>query len=152
PIERRQKNVTERGTPQGSVVSPLLSNILLTPFDREMRLRGYRLTRFADDWVVTCKSAAEARSAVETARRILKQLGVELHPQKTRIVHVQQGFEFLGYLIKRAKTPLDLPASQIRSRVRHGALYAYPTAKSISVSRMRSASEPNELSLCPPRS
>jgi RNA-directed DNA polymerase len=122
---------SERGTPQGSVVSPLLSNILLTPFDREMRRRGYQLTRFADDWVVTCNSAAEARSAVETARRILKQLGVELHPQKTRIVHVQQGFEFLGYLIKRAKTPLDLPASKIRSRVRHGALYAYPKAKSI---------------------
>jgi retron-type reverse transcriptase len=47
------------------VASPLLSNILLTPFDREMRLRGYQLTRFADDWVVTCKSAAEARSAVD---------------------------------------------------------------------------------------
>src|SRR5499427_1960249 len=88
---------TERGTPQGGVVSPLLSNILLTPFDREMRLRGYQLTRYADDWVITCKSAAEARAAVEAARRILKQLGVELHPQKTRIVHVRYGFEFLGY-------------------------------------------------------
>src|SRR5882724_11262019 len=44
---------TERGTPQGGVVSPTLSNILLTPFDREMRLRGYQLTRFADDWVIT---------------------------------------------------------------------------------------------------
>jgi len=53
---------TERGTPQGGVVSPTLSNILLTPFDREMRLRGYQLTRYADDWVVTCKSAAEARA------------------------------------------------------------------------------------------
>ena len=79
----------ERGTPQGGVVSPLLSNILLTPFDREMRRKGYQLTRYADDWVVTCKSAAEARAAIDAARRILKQLGVELHPQKTRIVHVQ---------------------------------------------------------------
>ena len=43
---------TERGTPQGGIVSPLLSNILLTPFDREMRRRGYQLTRYADDWVV----------------------------------------------------------------------------------------------------
>src|ERR1700758_1590977 len=120
---------SERGTPQGSVVSPVLSNILLTPFDREMRLRGYQLTRFADDWVVTCRSAAEARAAVDAARRILKQLGVELHPQKTRIVHVRYGFEFLGYVIRRGKTPLDLPESKIRSRVRHGALYAYPKAK-----------------------
>jgi group II intron reverse transcriptase/maturase len=92
---------TERGTPQGGVVSPMLSNILLTPFDREMRLRGYQLTRYADDWVITCTSAAEARAAVDAARRILKQLGVELHPQKTRIVHVRYGFEFLGYKIKR---------------------------------------------------
>ena len=123
---------TERGTPQGGVVSPLLSNILLTPFDREMRLRGYQLTRYADDWVITCKSAAEARAAVEAARRILKQLGVELHPQKTRIVHVRYGFEFLGYKIKRGYKKLRLPEGKIRSGTRAGALYAYPKAKSIS--------------------
>jgi group II intron reverse transcriptase/maturase len=122
---------TERGTPQGGVVSPVLSNVLLTPFDREMRLRGYQLTRYADDWVVTCKSAAEARSAVEAARRILKQLGVELHPQKTRIVHVRYGFEFLGYKIKRGKRTLYLSESKIRSQARQGALYAYPKEKSI---------------------
>jgi group II intron reverse transcriptase/maturase len=122
---------SERGTPQGGVVSPTLSNILLTPFDREMRLRGYQLTRYADDWVITCKSAAEARAAVEAAGRILKQLGVELHPQKTRIVHAQDGFEFLGYKIKRGKKKLHLPASKIRSQARQGALYAYPKEKSI---------------------
>jgi hypothetical protein len=113
------------------VVSPTLSNILLTPFDREMRLRGYQLTRYADDWVITCQSAAEARAAVDAARRILKQLGVELHPQKTRIVHVRDGFEFLGYKIKRGQRKLYLPASKIRSQARQGALYAYPKAKSI---------------------
>ena len=72
---------TECGTPQGGVASPLLSNILLTPFDREMRHKGYQLTRYADHWVVTFKSAAEARAAIDAAGRILKQLGVELHPQ-----------------------------------------------------------------------
>jgi RNA-directed DNA polymerase len=122
---------SERGTPQGGVASPLLSNILLTPFDREMRLRGYQLTRFADDWVITCKSAAEARAAMDAARRILKQLGVELHPQKTRIVHVRYGFEFLGYKIKSGWRKLHLPASKIRSQARQGALYAYPKEKSI---------------------
>src|ERR1700745_1679130 len=121
---------SERGTPQGGVVSPTLSNILLTPFDREMRLRGYQVTRYADDWVITCKSAAEARAEVEAAERILKQLGVELHPQKTRIVHVRYGFEFLGYKIKRGKK-LHLPESKIRSQARSGALYAYPREKSI---------------------
>ena len=122
---------SERGTPQGGVVSPTLSNILLTPFDREMRLRGYQLTRYADDWVITCKSATEARAAVEAAGRILKQLGVKLHPQKTRIVHAQDGFEFLGYKIKRGKKKLHLPASKIHSQAREGALYAYPKEKSI---------------------
>jgi len=122
---------SERGTPQGGVVSPTLSNVLLTPFDREMRLRGYQLTRYADDWVITCKSAAEARAAAEVAGRVLKQLGVELHPQKTRIVHAQDGFEFLGYKIKRGKKKLYLPESKIRSQARQGALYAYPKEKSI---------------------
>ena len=121
---------TERGTPQGSVISPLLSNILLTPFDQEMRRKGYQLTRFADDWVVTCKSAQEARAAITAALRILKELGVELHPQKTRIVHVQHGFEFLGYKIKRGKQ-LKLSEDKIRSAARSGALYAYPREKSI---------------------
>src|ERR1700688_1219374 len=120
---------SERGTPQGGVVSPVLSNILLTPFDREMRLRGYQLTRYADDWVVTGKPAAEARAAA--ARRSLKQLGVELHPQKTRIVHVRYGFEFLGYKIKRGYRKLHLPESKIRSQARQDALYAYPKEKSI---------------------
>jgi len=122
---------SERGTPQGGVISPLLSNVLLTPFDQEMRRRGYRLTRFADDWVVTCTSAAEARAAVAAAVRILRELGVQLHPQKTRIVHVRQGFEFLGYKIKRGKKQLRLPPSKIRSGIRTGALYAYPREKSI---------------------
>src|SRR6266853_1113525 len=121
---------TERGTPQGGVASPLLSNILLTPFDREMRSKGYQLTRYADDWVITCHSEAEAHAAIAVALRILKELGVELHPTKTRIVHVQHGFEFLGYKIKRGKR-LRLPVGKIRSNARSGALYAYPREKSI---------------------
>src|SRR5664279_4255349 len=121
---------TERGTPQGGVISPVLSNVLLTPFDQEMRRKGFQLTRYADDWVITCKSAAEARAAITAAKKILKELGVELHPQKTRVVHVWQGFEFLGYKIKRGKQ-LRLPASKIRSQAQSGALYAYPKEKSI---------------------
>jgi RNA-directed DNA polymerase len=121
---------TKQGTPQGGVVSPTLSNVLLTPFDREMRSKGYQLTRYADDWVITCKSAAEARAALEAAVRILSQLGVQLNTQKTRIVHVQYGFEFLGYKIKRGKQ-LRLTPDKIRSGARSGALYAYPREKSI---------------------
>jgi group II intron reverse transcriptase/maturase len=122
---------TERGTPQGGVISPLLSNILLTPFDREMRRRGYQLTRYADDWVVTCRSAGEAKAALRAARKILEALGVELHSRKTRIIHTREGFEFLGYKIKRGTRPLKLTANRRRSRVKSGGLYAYPSEKSI---------------------
>ena len=86
---------TERGTPQGGVASPLLSNILLTPFDREMRSKGYQLTRYADDWIITCTTATEAHVALEAASRVLKELGVNINPQKTRIVHVRHGFDAL---------------------------------------------------------
>jgi RNA-directed DNA polymerase len=81
--------------------------------------------------VVTCESAAEARTAVAAALRILNELGVQLHPQKTRIVHVRQGFDFLGYKIKRGQRQLRLPPGKIRSGVQPGALYAYPRQKSI---------------------
>ncbi|MCG8462291.1 MAG: group II intron reverse transcriptase/maturase, partial [Holophagales bacterium] len=111
---------TERGTPQGGVVSPLLSNILLTPFDKEMRRKGYRLTRYADDWLITCTSATEARAAFAAAKKVLETLGVRMNPAKTRIVHIQFGFEFLGYKIKRGKG-LSLSTSRIRSRARSGA-------------------------------
>ena len=121
----------ERGTPQGGVVSPLLSNILLTPFDREMRRKGYQLTRYADDWVITCESATEARAVLAAATRVLEQLGVRLNSQKTRIVHVRQGFDFLGYRIVRTKRKLQLPGSMIRSKLNPKGLIAYPTDKSI---------------------
>jgi hypothetical protein len=80
---------------------------------------------------VTCKSRREAQAALAAAQRILVQLGVTLHAGKTRIVHVRQGFEFLGYKVKRGSRPLKLAASKIRSGVRGGDLYAYPRAKSI---------------------
>jgi hypothetical protein len=108
-----------------------MSNILLTPFDREMRRKGFRVTRYADDWVVTCQSRREAQAALAAAERILEQLGVTLHAGKTRIVHVRHGFEFLGYKIKRGQRSLRLPAEKIRSGVRAGDLYAFPRAKSI---------------------
>ena len=88
-------------------MSPLLSNILLTPFDKEMRQKGYRLTRWADDWVVTCRTRAEAEHALARAGRILETLGVTLNREKTRIVHIAQGFEFLDLRSDAAKADLS---------------------------------------------
>jgi group II intron reverse transcriptase/maturase len=122
---------TTTGVPQGGVVSPVLSNILLTPFDREMRRRGYRLTRYADDWVITCRTRSDAERALAEATTVLTALGVTLNAEKTRIVHATAGFEFLGYKIKRGSRPMRLAASKIRSGARMGDLYAYPTQRSL---------------------
>jgi RNA-directed DNA polymerase len=122
---------TPQGTPQGGVVSPLLSNILLTPFDWEMRRRGYQLTRYADDWAVTCRSQRKAEAALRCAEKVLATLGVRLNLQKTRIVHVRQGFAFLGYKIKRGSRAMYLPDAKIVSGARRGDLYAYPTQRSV---------------------
>ena len=122
---------TLTGVPQGGVASPLWSNIFLTPFDRRMTAEGFRLTRWADDFVVLCQTRAEARRALAVAERFLREeLGVELHPQKTRIVHVSQGFEFLGYKVKQG-TGFRLPAHRRRSRSNPRNLYAVPREKSV---------------------
>jgi RNA-directed DNA polymerase len=129
--EKGQKFATPRGTPQGGVVSPMLSNILLTPFDKEMRRQGYRLTRWADDWVVTCRTRAEAEHVLVRAVKILGQLGVTLNREKTRIVHIAHGFEFLGFKIQRGKGRFKLTHDRIKSMLNRQNLYAIPTQKSV---------------------
>jgi RNA-directed DNA polymerase len=129
--DKGRRYETPQGTPQGGVVSPLLSNILLTPFDKEMRHKGYQLTRWADDWVVTCRTWAEAQSALAQATKILEKLGVTLNREKTRIVHIAQGFEFLGFKIGRGKGRLKLSRDRITSKLNRHNLYAIPTQKSL---------------------
>ena len=122
---------TLTGVPQGAVASPLWSNIFLTPFDRAMTAAGFRLTRWADDFVVLCKTRDEAQRALAFAERFLREeLGVTLHPQKTRIVHMSQGFEFLGYKVKQGKG-LRLAAQKRRRRANPLNLYAIPREKSV---------------------
>ena len=91
---------TVTGTPQGGVISPLLSNVYLHAFDRAFVARGIgTLVRYADDWLVLCRTGREAQAALDAARAILAELGLELHPDKTRIVDLRdgrEGFDFLG--------------------------------------------------------
>jgi RNA-directed DNA polymerase len=122
---------TRTGVPQGGVASPLWSNIYLTPFDLAMTEAGYRLTRFADDFVVVCRTRQEAEAALAFARAFLhEKLGVSLHPEKTRIVHVAYGFEFLGYKIKRGKG-LRMSAQKRTSKANPLNLYAIPREKAV---------------------
>jgi RNA-directed DNA polymerase len=122
---------TLTGVPQGGVASPLWSNIFLTPFDRVMTEAGFSLTRWADDFVGLCETRAEAERALRFAERFLREeLGVLLHPHKTRIGHVQRGFEFLGYKVQRGKG-FKLPASKRQHRPNPQNLYVIPREKSV---------------------
>ncbi len=88
------------GTPQGAVISPLLANIYLHPLDEVMASRGYRMVRYADDFVVLGKSREEAEAALEEIQRWVTENGLRLSPTKTHLGDCREkgeGFEFLGY-------------------------------------------------------
>jgi RNA-directed DNA polymerase len=88
----------EEGTPQGAVMSPLLSNIYLDPLDHLMAAQGFAMVRYADDFVVLCRSPQEASAALAAVQRWTAQAGLTLHPTKTRLVDATiDGFDFLGY-------------------------------------------------------
>ena len=89
----------EAGTPQGAVISPLLSNIYLDPLDKLIASSGIEMVRYADDFVLLCKSEREARTALLLVQEWTATAELTLHPEKTRIVDATQpgGFEFLGY-------------------------------------------------------
>jgi RNA-directed DNA polymerase len=90
---------TVAGTPQGGVISPLLANIYLHVLDTEFTARGLgELVRYADDGVVLCRSAAQAQAALDAVRDILAALGLELHPEKTKVVDLRNGREGLDFL------------------------------------------------------
>jgi len=88
----------EAGAPQGAVLSPLLSNIYLNPLDHQLMARGYEMVRYADDFVILCRSQAEADQALAQVRQWCEAEGLLLHPTKTKIVDIRtEGFDFLGY-------------------------------------------------------
>lgn len=95
---------TERGTPQGAVVSPILANLYLNPLDHEMAQRGWSMVRYADDFVVLCHSKEEAETVLEMLRQWTTEAGLTLHPTKTRIVNAStEGFDFLGWHFRGGK-------------------------------------------------
>jgi RNA-directed DNA polymerase len=89
-----------RGSPQGAVLSPLLANLYLHGLDREMSTLGYRMARYADDFVILCATREQAQEALARVRSWVKAAGLDLHPEKTQVGDCRkegQGFEFLGY-------------------------------------------------------
>lgn len=94
------------GTPQGAVISPLLANLYLHPLDERMANLGYRMVRYADDFVILCSSAEQAQTALDEIKRWVDANGLSLNPDKTHVGNCLlegQGFEFLGYRFEAGK-------------------------------------------------
>ena len=132
-IEEGERRATVTGTPQGGVISPLLSNIYLHVLDRVWEDRCAHLgtlVRYADDFVVLCDTKAQVEAARERVRTVLTRLGLELHPEKTRTVDLsrgREGFDFLGcHLRKRMSGPI-----WVRARRRVYYLHRWPSSRAM---------------------
>ncbi|MEX2374357.1 MAG: group II intron reverse transcriptase/maturase [Dehalococcoidia bacterium] len=114
------------GTPQGAIISPLLANLYLHPLDQEMTQGGYRMVRYADDFVILCHSEHDARQALAHVQEWVAANGLTLHPDKTQIGDCRQrgqGFDFLGYRFEAGrrwvrKKSLKAFKDKVRSKTR----------------------------------
>ena len=112
-LEAGEVRTSELGSPQGGVISPLLANIYLDYLDDEWQRRYSqlgRLVRYADDFVVLCKTESQAKAARRAIEEILGALQLELHPEKTRIVELglgKEGFVFLGCYLRIVRSRFE---------------------------------------------
>lgn len=114
------------GTPQGGVISPLLANIYLHRLDVEVRAAGFRLIRYADDFVILCDKRWKAETADRLVRSILSDIGLEVAEAKSGVVAVRDGFEFLGFtfsgrFLRPRQRALDAFKDRVRSLTRRNA-------------------------------
>lgn len=93
----------ERGLPQGAVISPLLANLVLDEMDEALMGQGFKVIRYADDFVIACRSEEEALRAKADAAKALEDLSLALNEEKTRPISFEHGFTYLGYLFKRSQ-------------------------------------------------
>jgi group II intron reverse transcriptase/maturase len=108
------------GTPQGGVISPLLANIVLDLLDQRLTQSGLRFVRYADDFVVLCRSHASAKQALAFVDTTLRsELGLALSPSKTKVVSFVEGFDFLGFHVsKRRISVREMSIEKLKARVR----------------------------------
>jgi len=119
--EQKGWQPTQRGTPQGGVISPLLANLYLHPLDHQMAAAGWEMVRYADDFIILCHTQAEAQQALAAVTAWVNEAGLTLHPEKTRVVDATQtgGFDFLGYHFERGmKWPRKKSLLKLKDRLR----------------------------------
>jgi RNA-directed DNA polymerase len=120
-LEEAKYWTPDKGTPQGGVVSPLLSNIYLDPLDHHMVSLGIEMVRYADDFVLLCRTESQAQTALAEVQQWTAEAELALHPDKTRIVDATQrgGFEFLGYHFERGmKWPRAKSLEKFKTTIR----------------------------------
>jgi RNA-directed DNA polymerase len=110
----------EAGAPQGAVLSPLLSNVYLDPLDHLAARSGLEMVRYADDFVILCRTPEEASRALELVRQWVSANGLALHPTKTKVVDARtEGFDFLGYHFRGAKHwPRETSVAKLKDTIR----------------------------------
>ena len=111
---------SEQGTPQGAVISPLLANLYLNPLDHAMVKEGWKMVRYADDFVVLCQTKEEADQVMTWLRGWVVGAGLTLHPTKTQIVPVEtEGFDFLGWHFQgQKKWPRKKSVQKLHDKLR----------------------------------
>lgn len=107
----------EKGIPQGSVISPVLANFFLDELDEELLKRGYKLVRYADDFLILCKEKEQAREALEVTDEILERMGLGLEEEKTAITSFDAGFKYLGVIFLRSLILQPFEAAMKKRRV-----------------------------------
>ena len=120
-MDGEEMQVSEQGTPQGAVISPLLANLYLNDLDHEAARQGFAMVRYADDFVILCRSQEEAERALTWVRDLVESKGLTLHPEKTRLVDATQkgGFDFLGYHFERGMHwPRKKSLEKLKERIR----------------------------------
>ena len=119
-METLNRWTPDKGTPQGAVISPLLSNIYLDPLDKLMAVHGYEMIRYADDFVIMAKTQHECEQAMKLLREWVEDVELTLHPEKTALVNVNgEGFDFLGYhFIRNTRWPSNKSMRKFRDTIR----------------------------------
>jgi RNA-directed DNA polymerase len=112
---------SDQGSPQGAVISPLLSNIYLNELDHYMMDEGFKMVRYADDQVILCQTERDAQKAMRYISTWVRNAGLKLHPTKTCVVDaIKEGFNFLGYFfVNNVRVVSDKSINKLKETLRN---------------------------------
>jgi group II intron reverse transcriptase/maturase len=133
-VEDGELKATTKGTPQGGPFSPLIANIVLNRMDWQLALAGYLFVRYADDFVILCRSKHKAEEAYAFVREVLAELGLKLSEEKTHITNFREGFDFLGFHLSQSHlTMKDGAVERFKTKVKNITVRSHNLDRSVLV-------------------